>query len=1187
MTHNPLSNPLMDDEEEDVPSCPLCLEELDATDRAVEACQCGYQVCLWCLHHIREQLNSRCPACRTPYQEQNFKYAEVNHEEAAKEAKERATAKKERERREKIREIERERARAAAVSQQKAKNNLKHARILQKNLVYVIGLSLTLAREDIIRRSDMFGKFGRLTRILVNRAHPFNTDAPGGPSISAYVQYGRDSDASAAVRTMNNAVLDGREIRCAIATTKYCDIFVRNAASSDPNPAHFCGNHNCMYYHSLSQEATLSREEVLARQLGPPPPAHLFLPADTRRLYLGMRIPHSSPPPSGRPIPLRPVINAAPNMAPGASAIHHSSVALPNSSAPIINPPLHSATTPFPSPSPPSHPPPLFVARKPMNSSPQRTPPSSPPASQAPQVNRSPRRPEVTPHRSPSSNHSQRTLMSPSSRLQHNSGWNGSVVGQRASQGIPRPRPSVSLDDAPRSRIRGHPLSRESAPPGFEEPSSPSASSSALSRPPGFDAPKLSNLSIDSRSHFDVAWRENGRPPSSTIAPPPGFGPGPALEKDISSESKNDFAAAWSQKASSDQVFLAKPRRATGGAIRRVDSRQITRDGVKSRSELAQVLAKIGGDLGVSSEIHDVHTSLSFHVAASKPGQASNATTVLETAQRPSTKPGHLDSLFGNHLGGTAFTPPLLPQPDTSGPTSDAGTAAFPTSQQFNISPSSPLAGELFPIPRAEMSSSSRRSNSRFGFAREDSPEEPPEKPPEPAFKPVASLSLSTPISMMTPQESWDNRQNSAYRINGKSGNESLSSLTRSSNSISTEHVAQPSQVTGRQGRSRFDFADQGSSPPKTSQMLRPADISEGASSSVTPAGQPPPKSSSKLLVNDAFIVSFAQLSREEKLASLFNPAQWSAEQLPPMPFVATRPDSATQVTPSSAPVVSPKGKRDSGDKALEDAASNCQHSPQADRDERVSISTDSSTIHFTPPGFREAAPGKTPEKTVVEGTSTSAGVATTVASGGVASTTPGTKLSADANHGNDPIVSSADSLEEEQKRNCRSQRKRDKKARQVQETNERSPSKTREPVLLPTQPLLKLTRKVKPAQVAQPARRHAGQTVISIQPPCLDTSMPSGLTVQAQSATEQIATSTKQTPSLSTAPHRLQPVGEQMQKDPGLAVVQSKKNNEDKFMSVPELEKEVEAARAREAHLQDKLLELQRRIESYDSVRT
>ena len=39
--------------------------------------------------------------------------------------------------------------------------------------------------------------------------------------------------------------------------------------------------------------------------------------------------------------------------------------------------------------------------------------------------------------------------------------------------------------------------------------------------------------------------------------------------------------------------------------------------------------------------------------------------------------------------------------------------------------------------------------------------------------------------------------------------------------------------------------------------------------------------------------------------------------------------------------------------------------------------------------------------------------------------------------------------------------------------------------------------------------------------------------------------------------------------------------------MSVSELEKEVEAARAREAQLQDKLLELQRRIRSYDNVQS
>lgn len=167
----------------------------------------------------------------------------MNPEAAAKEAKERANAKKERERREKLKEIERERARAVAVSQQKAKTNLKHVRMIQRNLVYIIGLSLTLAREEVLRRSDMFGKFGRLLRVLVNRSHPYNADAPGGPSISAYVQFSRDCDASSAVRGMSNAVFDGREIRCAIATTKYCDAFVRSGISEGTfGCVFFCGS---------------------------------------------------------------------------------------------------------------------------------------------------------------------------------------------------------------------------------------------------------------------------------------------------------------------------------------------------------------------------------------------------------------------------------------------------------------------------------------------------------------------------------------------------------------------------------------------------------------------------------------------------------------------------------------------------------------------------------------------------------------------------------------------------------------------------------------------------------------------------------------------------------------------------------------------------------------------------------
>jgi hypothetical protein len=39
----------------------------DLTDQSFHPCQCGYQICLWCYHQMNEQLDAKCPACRTPF----------------------------------------------------------------------------------------------------------------------------------------------------------------------------------------------------------------------------------------------------------------------------------------------------------------------------------------------------------------------------------------------------------------------------------------------------------------------------------------------------------------------------------------------------------------------------------------------------------------------------------------------------------------------------------------------------------------------------------------------------------------------------------------------------------------------------------------------------------------------------------------------------------------------------------------------------------------------------------------------------------------------------------------------------------------------------------------------------------------------------------------------------------------
>ena len=69
--------------EEEPLLCPLCVEELDVTDRSFNPCQCGYQVCLWCWHSINEELNGLCPACRQPYEQDRAKQVDPALVEAA------------------------------------------------------------------------------------------------------------------------------------------------------------------------------------------------------------------------------------------------------------------------------------------------------------------------------------------------------------------------------------------------------------------------------------------------------------------------------------------------------------------------------------------------------------------------------------------------------------------------------------------------------------------------------------------------------------------------------------------------------------------------------------------------------------------------------------------------------------------------------------------------------------------------------------------------------------------------------------------------------------------------------------------------------------------------------------------------------------------------------------------------
>jgi hypothetical protein len=73
------------DSDDDV--CPLCCEELDLSDKHFLPCPCGYRVCMWCWHHIKDDLNGLCPACRTPYSDDPHAFSAVDKSEVIKSEK--------------------------------------------------------------------------------------------------------------------------------------------------------------------------------------------------------------------------------------------------------------------------------------------------------------------------------------------------------------------------------------------------------------------------------------------------------------------------------------------------------------------------------------------------------------------------------------------------------------------------------------------------------------------------------------------------------------------------------------------------------------------------------------------------------------------------------------------------------------------------------------------------------------------------------------------------------------------------------------------------------------------------------------------------------------------------------------------------------------------------------------------
>lgn len=120
--------------------------------------------------------------------------------------------------------------------------------VIQKNLVYVIGIPVKYADENVLKSDEFFGQFGVIKKLVIkNRSM---TDQ----SVSAYITFEKEANATKCITDIDESLLEGRLLKCTYGTTKYCSFFLKNL---------ICQNCECMYLHEIGdKDNALTKKEM-------------------------------------------------------------------------------------------------------------------------------------------------------------------------------------------------------------------------------------------------------------------------------------------------------------------------------------------------------------------------------------------------------------------------------------------------------------------------------------------------------------------------------------------------------------------------------------------------------------------------------------------------------------------------------------------------------------------------------------------------------------------------------------------------------------------------------------------------------------------------------------------------------------------------------------------------------------
>ncbi len=125
------------------------------------------------------------------------------------------------------------------------RKNLVGVRVVQKNLVYVTGLTPMVREEELLktlRKPEFFGQYGNIQKISISNRKSSDGQSQ---SLGIYVTFEKKEDATKCIQAVHGSQNGDRILRAQLGTTKYCSAWLRH----EP-----CVNRQCMFLHELGDE---------------------------------------------------------------------------------------------------------------------------------------------------------------------------------------------------------------------------------------------------------------------------------------------------------------------------------------------------------------------------------------------------------------------------------------------------------------------------------------------------------------------------------------------------------------------------------------------------------------------------------------------------------------------------------------------------------------------------------------------------------------------------------------------------------------------------------------------------------------------------------------------------------------------------------------------------------------------